>query len=119
MRGKRKQGSNGLETGAAQQRDYQTLNHPLPLSGLSKTCTFPERPGKHPDLRGLGGGGREWWLDMENAVLSLLQPAVVKPSTEKDKDCIWPQGAKTDECVKEEDGISNPWNFEGVWKKDR
>lgn len=56
---------------------------------------------------------------MENAVLSLLQPAVVKPSTEKDKDCIWPQGAKTDECVKEEDGISNPWNFEGVWKKDR
>lgn len=57
MRGKRKQGSSGLETGAAQQSDYQALNHPLPLSGLWKTCTFPERPGLHPDLRGPGGRG--------------------------------------------------------------
>lgn len=55
---------------------------------------------------------------MENAVLSLLQPAVVKPRTEKDKDCIWPQGAKPDECVKEEDGISNPWNLREFGRTD-
>ena len=49
---------------------------------------------------------------------SLLQQAVVKPSTEKDKDCIWPQGAKPDECVEEEAGISNPWNLREFGRTD-